>query len=203
MTKIKLCGLSRLCDIEVANELKPDYIGFVFAPKSRRYVTPQKASELKKSLDSAIKAVGVFVNEKSETVAELLNSGIIDIAQLHGSEDENYIEQLRQLTKKPIIKAFRIDSRRDIDKAQGSSADFILLDSGNGGTGTAFDWQLIQNISRPYFLAGGLDNDNISSAINILKPYAVDVSSGIETDGLKDKKKMAAFVLAARKEETK
>lgn len=201
MTKIKLCGLSRPCDIAAANELKPEYIGFVFAPKSPRYVTPQKAAELRGLLSPDIKPVGVFVRETPETIAGLLNSGIIDIAQLHGGEDENYIRQLRKITDKPIIKAFRINTTCDIANAECSSADYVLLDSGNGGTGTVFDWELIQNIKRPYFLAGGLKPDNVKNAVKLLKPYAVDVSSGIETDGLKDKTKMAEFVAAVRKEE--
>ena len=202
MTKIKLCGLSRLCDIEAANELRPEYIGFVFAPNSRRYVTRDTAAQLKEKLHPGIKAVGVFVNEQPEVVARLLRDGVIDIAQLHGSETEEYICQLRTLTEKPIIKAFRIDTKQDILAAQKSTADFILLDSGSGGTGTAFDWKLIPEIGRPYFLAGGLGLDNAADAVRTLKPYAVDVSSGIETGGWKDKRKMQEFVTIVRKEET-
>ena len=200
MTKIKLCGLSRPCDIEAANELKPEYIGFVFTPKSKRYVTPEKAKELKQILAPKIKAVGVFVKEVPENVAKLLHDKIIDIAQLHGVEDENEINQLRALTDKPIIKAFCIKKSEDITNAESCLADYILLDSGEG-TGTVFDWNKIQNIQRPYFLAGGLSIDNVENAVRQLNPYAVDVSSGIETDGLKDKTKMAAFVAAVRKEE--
>ena len=200
MTKIKLCGLSRPCDIEAANELKPDYIGFVFAPKSKRYVTPEKAMKLKQMLLPEIQAVGVFVNEEPQNVAKLLQDNIIDIAQIHGGEDEEYIARLRQLTDKSIIKAFRIKTSSDIEKIEQSTADYVLLDSG-AGTGTVFDWNLIQNIAKPYFLAGGLDSDNVADAVKTLCPYAVDVSSGIETSGLKDKTKMAAFVAAVRKEE--
>lgn len=200
MTKIKLCGLSRPCDIEAANELNPEYIGFVFAPKSKRYITPEKAKELKQLLDANIKAVGVFVNEEAENIADLLNRGIVDVAQLHGDEDEDYIKQLRRLTDKPIIKAIRIESERELADAERCSADCVLLDSG-AGTGTVFDWKLIQNMNRPYFLAGGLTPGNVENAVNMLHPYAVDVSSGIETDRLKDKTKMAAFATAVRKEE--
>ena len=200
MTKIKLCGLSRQCDIEWANELHPDYIGFVFAPNSKRYISPEKASTLKQALASEIMAVGVFVDETAENVAYLLNQKIIDIAQLHGKESDEYINRLRKLTEKPIIKAFRISSSTDIVTAENSKADFILLDSG-AGTGTVFDWELIQNINRPYFLAGGLYPNNVKSAIETLHPYAVDVSSGIETNGLKDKTKMADFITAVRKED--
>lgn len=200
MTKIKLCGLSRPCDIEAANERKPDYIGFVFALKSKRYVTYEKAMELKSLLSPEIQAVGVFVNEHPQNVAKLLRGGIIDIAQLHGDEDEDYITQLRLLTDKPIIKAFRIATANDIKTAKQSTADYILLDSG-AGTGTVFDWGLVKSIRRPYFLAGGLDLGNVADAVKALHPFAVDVSSGIETDGVKDKTKMAAFVAAVRKED--
>ncbi len=200
MTKVKLCGLTRPCDIAAANTLKPEYIGLVFAPQSKRHVTQEQAAELKRQLSPDIMAVGVFVNETPQTVADLLNSGIIDIAQLHGGEDEAYINSLRRLTAKPIIKAFRIETAGDIARATASSADHVLLDSG-AGTGEVFDWNLIKNIKRPYFLAGGLEPVNVRAAIRALHPFAVDVSSGIETDGRKDQTKMAAFIAAVRKEE--
>lgn len=198
VTKIKFCGLSRPCDIEAANELRPEYIGFVFSQKSRRYVSPEKAAQLKKELDSGIKAVGVFVNEKQELIAGLLKTGIIDIAQLHGRESEEYINQLRRLTDQPIIKAFCIRTEKDIEAANASGADYVLLDSGKGGTGTVFDWNLVKKMERPYFLAGGLTVSNVGDAVRKLKPYAVDVSSGIETDGYKDRSKMEMFVKAVR-----
>lgn len=198
MTKIKLCGLKRPQDIQAANELLPAYIGFVFAPKSRRYVHPDRAEELRRMLNPGIIPVGVFVNETPETVAALLDRGIIDIAQLHGKEDAAYIRRLRQLTKKPLIQAFRVDTPADVAAAQASTADYVLLDSGTGGTGTSFDWSLLQNIQRPYFLAGGLTPENVGGAVATLHPYAVDVSSGIETDGAKDKEKMTQFVRAVR-----
>lgn len=201
MTKIKLCGLKRECDIQTANKLQPDYVGFVFAEKSSRCVSPEEAAVLKGKLRPEIKAVGVFVKECPKKVAELLKCGIIDVAQLHGGEDEAYIKALRELTDKPVIKAFRIEKRQDVLEAVKSSADMILLDAGSGGTGTAFDWSLLAGIERPYFLAGGLDAGNVSAAIKQLAPYGVDVSSGIETEGLKDKEKMEAFVNAVRKDE--
>ncbi len=200
MTKIKLCGLTRISEIETANRLRPEYIGFVFAPKSSRYLTPQKAMELKQRLNPQIKAVGVFVNEMVETVADFLNRGLIDLAQLHGEESEEYIKQLRKFTNQSIIKAFCIKEERDVADAEQSTADYILLDSG-AGTGRVFDWNLIQNIKKPYFLAGGLKPDNVEDAVKRLHPYAVDVSSGIETGGVKDLDKIAAFVAAVRKEE--
>ena len=199
LTKVKLCGLTSLCDIEAVNLLKPDYIGFVFAPKSKRYISKETAYQLKQQLDSSILAVGVFVNEKPEIIAALLEEGIINLAQLHGTENEIYITQLRTLTDKPIIQAFRIDTPEDADVAEKCSADYILLDSGTGGTGTAFDWTLLKNIKRPYFLAGGLTPENVGTAVKTLSPYGVDVSSGIETNGLKDKDKMKALLSAVRK----
>lgn len=201
MTKIKLCGISRESDISVVNELKPEYIGFVFAKKSKRYVAPEAAAVLKSKLSEEIQAVGVFVNESVEQVAKLLEENIIDIAQLHGSEDENYISELRKLSKKPIIKAFCIKDSDDIAAIECSSADYVLLDSGTG-SGKTFEWNLIKNIRRPFFLAGGLDTQNVEMAVKEIKPYAVDVSSGIETDGYKDAEKMTMFVAAVRKEKS-
>ena len=199
MTKIKLCGLTRPADIDAANRLRPDYIGFVFAPKSRRYVSPGRAAVLRERLDPGIPAVGVFVNAPPETVAGLLNRGVIDLAQLHGAEDEAYLSRLRALTDKPVIQAFRIRDEKDCRTARKSSADYILLDSG-AGTGKAFDWSLIRELGRPYFLAGGLGPENVAASVRLLRPYAVDVSSGIETEGKKDPQKMADFVSAVRRE---
>ena len=135
--KIKLCGLSRPEDIEAANRLKPEYIGFVLWDKSKRKVDRDRAKELKKALDPQIQAVGVFVDESIDRIAELLTEGIIDIAQLHGHEDETYIKELKARTDKPIIKAFQVKDQDDIIKAMDSSADMVLLDSGQG-TGNIF-----------------------------------------------------------------
>ena len=181
MTKIKICGLSRLEDISAVNALKPEYIGFVFFKKSRRYVSPEKALELKKILDKEIKAVGVFVDEDIKTVEKFLKSGIIDIAQLHGNETDDYIKSLKELTVQPVIKAFKIRSLSDIEKAEKSLADMILLDAGMGD-GKVFDWSLVSGFKRPYFLAGGLDCTNAQSAVSQLHPYALDVSSGVESN---------------------
>lgn len=191
MTKIKFCGMRTLDDIYAANEIFPEYVGFVFAPKSKRYVTPETAEKLRGALSKKILAVGVFVNENFQTVGELLNAGIIDAAQLHGDETDDYIKNLRGVTNKPIIKAFRFD------KLEETSADFVLIDAG-AGDGKTFDWRLLKNFRREYFLAGGLNTDNVSDAIKLLHPFAVDVSSGIETDGRKDFQKMQAFAAAIR-----
>ena len=197
MTKVKFCGLRRTEDIEYVNELKPEYIGFVFAKKSKRYVTPDEVKKLKNLLDPEIKACGVFVNEDIDEVVRLLREGIIDIAQLHGSEDEAYIKELKSRTDACVIKAFEVKGEDVIKEAEGSSADMILLDSGKG-SGMVFNWQLIKGISRPYFLAGGLTPENAEDAIAALSPYALDVSSGIETDGYKDRAKMEKFLAEVR-----
>lgn len=201
MTRIKLCGLRFPEDIKTACELKPDYIGFVFAPAFRRYIPPEKARVLKEGLSPEIRAVGVFVNERPEAVASLLNAGLIDLAQLHGGEDESYISRLRSLTDGQLIQAFRIRDKADLSRAEQSSADFILLDAGTG-EGRTFDWTLLSSFSRPYFLAGGLTPDNVSEAVRLFHPWGVDVSSGIETDGRKDPEKMRAFVRAVKGSET-
>lgn len=197
MTSIKLCGLRFPEDIRSANALKPDFIGFVFAPKSRRYVTPQQAAALKALLDSSIRAVGVFVDEEPEVIAGLLSEGIIDLAQLHGREDEGFIARLRSLTDRPLIQAFRVREKADLLRAERSSADYILLDAG-AGDGRTFDWSLPAAFPRPYLLAGGLTPENAGAAVRLLHPFGVDVSSGIETQGRKDPEKMRAFVSAVK-----
>lgn len=200
MTKIKMCGLSRPCDIDYANEIMPEYIGFVFAKKSKRYVSPEKAFELRQNLDKNIIPVGVFVDSDINFVAELVNKKIIDIVQLHGSEDDNYIESLRKLVSVPIIQAFTIGKPEDIQKAEKSPAEYILLDSGKG-SGKTFNHSLIRDLKRPYFLAGGLTPENVREIIQILKPYAVDASSSLETAGYKDVNKMRAFADALRRKD--
>lgn len=198
MTKIKLCGLSRPEDIAAANALKPDFVGFVFAA-SRRQVTPEAALRLRRLLDPAIPAVGVFVDEAPDRVADLLNRGVIQIAQLHGREGEEDLARLRTLAPgRPLWQAFRLRQPEDAAPANASSADSILLDSGRG-SGEAFDWALLSAIRRPYFLAGGLGPETVADALCTLRPYGVDVSSGVETDHKKDAEKMAAFVAAVRK----
>ena len=197
MTKIKICGLSRTADIETANQIQPDYIGFVFAPKSKRYVSFETARILKSKLHSDIRTVGVFVNENIDNI--LLSLDSIDVIQLHGNENDEYIRKLRTVTDKPIIQAFVIKSEEDVCSAEKSLADFILLDGGKGD-GKTFNWNFLTAIQRPYFLAGGLDTENVAQAVRYLHPYALDVSTGVETDGRKDNKKMTAFVHAVRKE---
>ena len=199
-TKIKFCGLSRNCDIETANALSPDYVGFVFAKNSRRCVSFAQAKELKALLAPGILTVGVFVNEDPRTVTALLEAGVIDAAQLHVDEDTDYIRGLKSLTEAPLIKAFGLRSIHDLPAVERCPADLVLLDSPGGGTGRLFDWQLLEDIQRPYFLAGGLSAENVGKAIARLRPFGVDVSSGIKTGGYKDREKMTAFAAAVREE---
>lgn len=197
MTKIKMCGLKRNCDIDYVNEVLPEYAGFVFAEKSRRFVTQEEAENLRRRLREEIRSVGVFVDEKTDRIKALLDRNIIDIVQLHGSENETYIRDLKAQTDAVIIKAFRIENREDIMAANASSADYVLLDSG-GGSGKTFDWSVLGEVTRPYFLAGGLTPENVKNAIDKYHPFAVDASSSLETDGYKDREKMTAYANAVR-----
>lgn len=206
MTKIKLCGIRRPEDVAMVNRAQPDYGGFVFAP-GRRQVTAEQAENLRRQLDPAIAAVGVFVKAPVEEPAALANRGTIQLIQLHGEEDEAYVKALRERTTAPIIRVIRVrgpESLRDLDRYD---CDYFLLDtySGSqfGGMGKTFDHSLIRQarFPRPFFLAGGLDADNVAAAIAESSPFGVDTSSGIETAGTKDENKIRAFVSAVRKEE--
>ena len=219
-TKVKICGLFRTEDIGFANVLRPDYIGFVFAEKSKRYITPEKAAELRAMLVSGIRAVGVFVNCEPSFAAGLAEHGVIDVIQLHGQEDVEYIRKLRELTMVPLIQAFQVEGPADLEKAAGSPADLVLLDHGAGGTGQAFDWTLLEcgtgkdadldsgsgetgagcgaGFGRPFFLAAGINDRNAAEAVKRFRPYALDASSGLETDGVKDFVKMERLIKAVR-----
>ena len=199
MTKIKICGLSREEDIDYVNEAEPDYIDFILHfPKSRRNISIEKAAELKRRLSPGIKAVGVFVDPPPEVVIEASEAIGLDVIQLHGHEDDAYISALRNRTALPIWKAFRIRSADDLAAAEKSPADEILLDNGYG-TGEAFDWSLAAGFIRPFMLAGGLTPENIAEAIHALRPKLADISTGVETDGQKDRGKIIAAVNAVRR----
>ncbi len=200
MTKIKLCGIQRYEDIDVVNELLPDYIGFVFAKKSKRFISYDMAKSLKKRLDKRVKAVGVFVNESIENIIYLVRNDIIDLIQLHGDEDSEYISKLKNYVNTPVIKAFRIKYKDDINALYKEGSDFILLDAG-AGDGKTLDESILKNFKDDYFLAGGLSPDNIVQKLITLHPFGVDVSSGIETDGKKDADKMRKFVKLVREVE--
>ncbi len=204
MTKIKMCGLFREEDIEAANLVKPEYIGFVFFKKSHRYVDKEKALLLKSKLNQDIKAVGVFVDEDISFIKALVNEKVIDVVQLHGNEDHSYIERLRKTTNNcaPIIKAVIIKSDREVNDfkenfADKYSADYYLLDSGMG-SGTSLNWDLLKDLDVRFFLAGGLNPENVKDAIDLVSPFGVDVSSGIETDKVKDIDKMKQFASIVR-----
>ena len=196
--KIKLCGLRREADVDCANECGPDYAGFVFA-QGKRQVTPGKAAALRARLRESIRAVGVFVNEKPLRVREIAAQAGLDVVQLHGDEDAAYIEEMKQAGM-TVWKAVRVREARDIARAQETEADVLLLDSfahgAYGGTGKTADWDVIANarIGKPFLLAGGLNAENIVQAIRVTRPWGVDVSSGIETDGCKDCRKMKEIV---------
>lgn len=191
MVKIKICGLKRLEDIEIVNKYKPDYVGFVFAD-SKRKVSQELASEMKKNLDSDIITVGVFVDADSNEIIELFNSGIIDVAQLHGSESEDYIRNLKERTnyELKVINAIEMSDEKDLLEYDNSIADYLLFDSGKG-SGKTFDWSLIRDdLDKEFFLAGGIDIFNVGEAIDNFNPYAIDLSSSLETDGFKDENKI-------------
>lgn len=199
-TKIKICGLRRREDILAVNEAKPDYCGFIIEfPRSFRSITEVQVRELVQELSAKISAVGVFVDAPIELVSGLLNDGTLALAQLHGQEDESYIRELKKITGKPVIKAFSVKTKEDIEKALISPADYILLDQGGGGTGKTFDWSLIPKIRREFFLAGGIGAENLRQAIQEIRPYAVDLSSSVETDRWKDPVKIRQVVDIVKK----
>ena len=204
MTKVKICGLQTFDDLSAVNEFLPDYVGFVFA-ESPRKITPSTALKLRLCLDRRIEVIGVFVNQDTNFIVELVKNGHIDHIQLHGDEDQSFIADIREaLTHYPtckIIKAFAV--KNSIPPLY-VGIDYALYDTSSaqrGGSGTCFDWRILQNHKpAPYFLAGGLTVHNIEKAVRLLNPYCLDVSSGVETAGIKDKEKIKDFIALARKE---
>ena len=190
--KVKICGLKTLEDIDYINEALPDFAGFIFAESSRR-VSFKKNKKMKSKLNKNIKSIGVFVNEKTEKIINAAEEGIIDLIQLHGNEDNNYIKEIGNKLKLPVIKAFKADSNLKYN-IENTIADYVLIDSCNknqfGGTGQLFDWGLIPETDKKIFLAGGLNADNIIRAIKEVNPYCLDINSGVEINGKKDRKKI-------------
>lgn len=198
MTKIKLCGLMRPEDAEAANEVKPDFAGLVFWERSRRCVDRNQAKRLRRILDPSISLVGVFVDQPLEVILPLLEQDILQMVQLHGHESEEELCFLKERSGRPVIRAVKVRNAEDFLFARNSAADYILLDNG-AGTGETFDWTLMDDrLFRPFFLAGGLTEENVTDAVCRYRPYAVDVSSGIETRGQKDSEKIKRFVRAVR-----
>lgn len=201
MSKVKICGLTRLEDILAVNQYKPDYVGFVFA-KSRRKVNAEQAKLLIENLDKGILPIGVFVDEMPEKVSQIAKECHLKGIQLHGNEDNIYIGTLKkELQNILIIKAVKVKDEASIMMANESKAHYILFDSLSGGSGLPFDWELIKDFKKDYFLAGGLHPENINSALVKLNPFTVDVSSGVETNGLKDESKIKDFILRVKENE--
>ena len=196
--RIKICGLMRPQDIDMVNEACPDIAGFILAAGRRRTVTPERMRELTGRLRPEIQSAAVFLDQDIRWIRELAEQDLMDIIQLHGHESNEEIRYLRSGTKKTIIKAFRIETADDIRRAEQSEADLVLLDQGAGGSGQTWDWSLLTGMSRPFILAGGLDPENVSEAVRKTCPFGVDVSSGVETDGCKDREKILRFVRAVR-----
>ena len=213
MQKIKLCGMMKPCDIEYANRVKPDFAGFIFA-NTRRKISSVQAKQFREALDAEIPAVGVFVNEDISVITSLVQNGCIDLIQLHGEEDADYIRRLREVCDVPVIKAVKVQTVEQIRQAAALPVDYLLLDTYRkgvlGGTGEAFDWELLREakaaagdtaegelFGKPYFLAGGLHAGNLREAA-ALGSYGLDISSGIETDGSKDFTKMVEVMKLLR-----
>lgn len=233
MSQIKICGLKRLEDVDAVNQYKPDFIGFIFA-NTKRFITDETAAMLKAALDNNIKAVGVFVDEPIEHIVKLAAEKSIDIIQLHGHEDLNYVNRLRseltqtfgsqdkgQDTRVPIIKVVRIDASIDvteeeeaaiisantklIEEAKACDPEYLLFDSKVkgilGGSGKTFDIAGLPSneiIGMPYFLAGGIDLNNVADLIKLRRPFGIDVSSAVETEQVKDAEKIKAMIEAVR-----
>lgn len=204
MSLVKICGLKRSCDIEFANKYKPDFIGFILSPGFKRSITSMQAQYLKNHLNKNIKVIGVFVNECIDYILNFCEENVIDIIQLHGDESTEYIAKLKEKTNNPIIKAVRVKSQSDIITAEKLPCDYLLLDTyqknSYGGSGETFNWDIIpKNIRKPFFLAGGLNSNNVAQAITKIKPYAVDLSSGAETNGTKDEEKIKIIIENVRR----
>lgn len=210
--KVKMCGISKVETIPAVVEAKPDYMGLVFAP-SKRQVTVDQAKILVEELhrgyakkygsdtehdkNGTIKTVGVFVNETVENLVTIANEANLDAVQLHGDEDEAFIQSLKERTNVEVWKAIQIRTAADTEKWIDSSADMLLFDAYHkderGGTGEVFDWSSLDAFERPFMLAGGIDSTNVARAIRTVRPYGIDISSGIETNGVKDDEKITAF----------
>lgn len=197
MSKIKFCGIQPTTDLPFINQLALDYIGMVFAQNSRRFVTIAQARKINEILNPSIKKVGVFVNAPEELIRQIVAEKLIDLIQLHGQEDELAIQHYQMTFHLPIIKAFSIQTPQDVLEASQSTADYLLFDYQQAGSGQSFDWRLIQQVNRPYFLAGGIKPENLKAAL-AFKPYTIDLSSGIESNGIKNNQKMQTIMKIMR-----
>ena len=198
MSKVKICGLRRKEDIAYINAYHPDYAGFILSKPFRRYVNEEDLAQMKAALDPQIQAVGVFVDETPQYIMHYLEQGLIDIVQLHGSEPDELILALKkEYPQIPVIRSFEVKSADTVKAANECPADIVLLDSGKG-SGRTFAWELLADMKRPFILAGGLNPQNVEEAVRALRPYGVDTSSGVETDGIKDETKIRDFIKKVR-----
>lgn len=208
MTKVKICGLKSLADVAIVNKYLPEYVGFVFADTKRK-VSDELAREMKRQLDTRIQTVGVFVNEPKEHIVALCRQGVLDMVQLHGDEDKAYITALKREIQAPIMKAIRVQSTGQVKEELQNDADFWLFDTYKkgvyGGSGERFSLSFLQEIldtetmQRPFFIAGGLDAQNVREVLEQTACAGVDVSSGVETDGRKDEAKVREFIQRVHK----
>lgn len=198
MISVKFCGMRRTADIEYANECRPDYVGFILSEGFKRSVSIDDFLALEKGLDKGIKKVGVFVNESTQNILEIAEH--LDVIQLHGDENEDYIKDLQKDFSGEIWKAVRAKSPEDIEWEQKKSCRRLLIDSfienAYGGTGKRINTEIVKSakIEKPFFIAGGITAENIAEIVRDTKPYGVDISSGIETDGIKDLQKMKSIM---------
>jgi phosphoribosylanthranilate isomerase len=208
MTKIKICGLQRTEDVAILNRYLPDLGGFIFYPASRRYLTKEKAAALRKQLNPSIRAVGVFVDAAPETILTYVKEGIIQVIQLHGNETPEFVRWLKAKTDAPVWKAIRVRNKESLEGLEAYGCDGFLLDAFTplyGGAGKTFDDTLLRKavIPGPFFMAGGLNVENVGAIMERTHPYGVDVSSSVETDGVKDENKVKAFIETVRRKDEK
>lgn len=194
-TKIKICGLKRIEDVISVNVAEPDYCGFIFnVSGSRRSIGAEQLNILVDMLNPEIVPIGVFVNEKTDVILRIVRESGIRMVQLHGQENGEIIHTIQSKAQVPVIKAVSVRSKEDVRSAVLSPADYLLFDCGEGGTGQTFDWNLLEDIPRSYFMAGGIGTHNMEEVLRRFSPFALDVNSSVETDGQKDGKKILAEI---------
>ena len=199
MTKVKICGITREIEISIMNELMPDYVGFVFDTRNRHFISPERAGKLRAKLNKNIRSVGVFSNTSLENVALAVEVAGLNMVQIHGDETGEYVAALREYIHCPIMKVIKVSHPIDAEKAMYATADYVMLDGGSAGSGKSFDWSLLGSVRRKYFLSGGLTPENINTALHLSpKPFAFNVSSGVESNNIKDYRKVMKFILAVR-----
>lgn len=199
MVKVKICGICHEAEIGIMNELVPDFVGFVFVKKSRHFIAPEHAGYLRSKLRKGIKSVGVFANESLRSVALCVETAGLNMVQLHGDETAEYIAALREYIRCPIMKVYKVARPIDAERAMYSTADYVMLDGGSAGDGKTFDWSMLGRVRRKFFLSGGLTPDNMEQALLLdPRPYALNASSGLEANRMKDYRKVMKFILGIK-----